>query len=322
MDILKSMQDAFEAHLIKRTFVGEPESIYAPVNYLMQIGGKRIRPLSLLLAYKVFNPDWEKVMDQALAIEVFHNFTLAHDDIMDEATLRRGKPTMHVAYNTNTAILGGDLMLILSYQLLCGSGQHPALPLILEVFSQGGREICEGQQLDMEFERKDWVSIEEYETMIRLKTAVLLGVSMKIGGLLAGADIHASQALYNFAVNLGMAFQIQDDWLDTFGDNDKVGKKRGGDILRNKKTFLWASYMEQATEKDKQALLACIPISDESVKIENTMMLYHKYDVSNRCKERQEFYYGKAIHALNTLDLSSDTALMNDFATLVINRQF
>jgi geranylgeranyl diphosphate synthase, type II len=322
MDILKNMQDAFEAHLLKNSFTGNPESIYAPVNYLMQIGGKRIRPLSLLLAYSVFKPDWEKVMNQALAIEVFHNFTLAHDDIMDEAILRRGRPTMHVAYNTNTAILGGDLMLILSYQLLCGDGRHSAFSAILEVFSQGGREICEGQQLDMEFERMEWVSIAEYETMIRLKTAVLLGVSMKIGGLLADADMHSSQALYDFAVNLGMAFQIQDDWLDTFGDNEKVGKTRGGDILRNKKTFLWASFMEQATDEDKQAMLDCIPIIDESVKIENTMMLYRKYDVSARCKQRQEFYYGEALDSLHRIELSIDISLLKDFASLVINRQF
>jgi geranylgeranyl diphosphate synthase, type II len=322
MDILKNMYLAFEKHLHDSAASGNPASLYEPVNYLMRLGGKRIRPISLLLGYHVFRPDWEKALDQALALEMFHNFTLAHDDIMDEALLRRGKPTMHAAYDVNRAILAGDLMLIMSYQLLCGDGSHPALASVLHTFSQGAREICEGQQLDMEFEKRLDVTPEEYEWMIRLKTAVLLGVSMKIGALWAGASDKEAEALYQFAVNLGLAFQIQDDWLDTFGDDEKVGKKKGGDILRNKKTFLWTTCMERSEEADKRLLEAMVQEEDEQIKIDRVTELYLKYQVGALSKERQEYFFEQSMAALDALPGNTDTSQMRQFARIVMDRHF
>jgi geranylgeranyl diphosphate synthase type II len=322
MDLLQSIYARFENHLKQSAFNGTPASIYEPINYLMQLGGKRLRPIALLLAYRTFKDDWEQALDLAMAIEVFHNFTLAHDDIMDEALLRRGKPTMHVAYNTNTAILAGDLMFILSYQLICGDGTHPALPQILYSFNKGAKEICEGQQLDMEFEQMEEVNMETYENMIRLKTAVLLGVAMEIGALLGGAEKDNAKCLYDFAVNLGMAFQIQDDWLDAYGEAAKVGKQVGGDIIRNKKTFLWTCFMQHASGQDKQSMKKAMAIPEPDAKVYAVLALFDQYQVQDKVIERQKYFYDLAMAALDKVEEQGMDTALRHFADVVMNRSF
>jgi geranylgeranyl diphosphate synthase, type II len=322
MDQLKLLYEEFEKHLLESSFDGFPRSSYEPVNYLMQLGGKRIRPVSLLLAHQLFFPIDRGALDAALAIEVFHNFTLAHDDIMDEAHLRRGKPTLHQYFDRNTAILSGDLMLIISYQLLIQSVPEHNLKFILDCFNEGARQICEGQQLDMDFEVREMVSLEEYETMIMNKTAVLLGVAMQIGAVIGSAGKIEARSIYHFAVNLGLAFQIQDDILDAYGDAQKVGKKVGGDILRNKKTYLWTACLDRSNEEDRKILQTARWIKSDDEKLELILTLFEKYHVRKLAEDRQAHFYTLAIQHLDELKHSVDIQPLIEFANVVIERQF
>jgi geranylgeranyl diphosphate synthase type II len=322
MDHLKLLYQEFEKHLQNTSFVGFPQSSYDPVNYLMQLGGKRIRPVALLLAHQLYRTIDHNALDAALAIEVFHNFTLAHDDIMDEADLRRGKPTLHKFFDRNKAILSGDLMLIISYQLLVQSAPEQKLKSILECFNKGARQICEGQQLDMDFEERNMLSLEEYEIMILNKTAVLLGVAMKIGAILGGANDKESQSVYQFAVNLGMAFQIQDDMLDTYGDMKKVGKKAGGDIQRDKKTFLWTTCLDRADEQDRNILQSAKLIESVGSKLNLILSLFEKYQVEKYAQDRQTYFYTLALQHLSELEDTVDISNLKEFAHIVMERQF
>ena len=250
MKKLEDLQSIISEAVQKLDFPGYPAKLYEPISYILSLGGKRMRPALLLMACELFGGDVNKAISPALAIEVFHNFTLMHDDIMDNAPLRRGKTTVHERWNKNVAILSGDVMLIEGYKLMMQVEDRLLRP-ILDIFNTTAVGVCEGQQLDMEFETRDVVDINEYINMIRLKTAVVLGGALKIGALIGGAPAKDADLLSQFGVQLGVAFQLQDDILDVYGDPEKFGKQVGGDIISNKKTFLLIKALELA--KGEQA---------------------------------------------------------------------
>ncbi len=280
-----------------------PKDLYLPVNYALQMGGKRLRPVLLLMAYNLFEKNVSKVLPAAIAIEVFHNFTLLHDDIMDKAEVRRNRPTVHTRFGDNSAILSGDGMSFLSYQYLmeCTS---PCLPDVLKLFTQTALEVCEGQQYDMDFETRLDVSEDEYLEMIRLKTAVLLACSLKAGAVLANAPRQQADWLYDFGINLGLAFQLQDDLLDTFGDQDTFGKKIGGDIVANKKTFLLIKALENAGADKKTKLLHWIEKENfcPEEKINAVTTIYNQFNIKELAEKKVDFYFSKAMDILENLE--------------------
>lgn len=250
----EDLRALFLDHLQSHPFYQVPAGLYEPVDYILGIGGKRIRPVLSLLAAQLFEVPPAQVMPVAMAVEVFHNFTLLHDDIMDDSPLRRGQATVHEKWDVNTAILSGDLMLIKAYECLCQSPHTARLPEMLAVFNRVAIGVCEGQQYDVEFETSPTVSIADYLKMIELKTAVLLGGALELGALAADASAEEAHHLYEFGRYTGIAFQLQDDWLDTFGSEALIGKKVGNDIVRNKKTFLYLKALELADAKTKARL--------------------------------------------------------------------
>ncbi len=279
-----------------------PHSLFSPIYYILGLGGKRLRPALTLMGYNLYKDDIDKPVPVALGIEIFHNYTLLHDDLMDKADKRRGKPTVHIKWNDNTAILSGDAMLIESYkQIEKTDTLH--LPPILKLFSNTATEICCGQQLDMEFENRLDVSIAEYIEMIRLKTAVLLGCSLKSGAIMADAPEDDCCALYDFGTNIGLAFQLMDDLLDVYGNSENFGKKIGGDILCNKKTFLQITALLNEDTKDE--LLGWINKSsyDESEKIKAVTSIYDKIDIKRTTKEIIHAYYEKGIACLDRVSV-------------------
>lgn len=282
-----------------------PQSLFTPIYYILDLGGKRIRPALTLMGYNLYEDDIDKPMPVALGIEIFHNYTLLHDDLMDRADKRRGKPTVHIKWDDNTAILSGDAMLIESYkQIENVSPNH--LPSILGLFSTTATEICCGQQLDMEFEKRLDVSIAEYIEMIRLKTAVLLGCSLKSGAIIADAPEEDRDALYNFGINIGLAFQLMDDFLDVYGNTANFGKNIGGDILCNKKTFLQITALQNKTTREE--LLGWINRTDfiESEKIKEVTAIYDKIDVGGTTKQIIHSYYEKGIAYLDTVSVGNE----------------
>lgn len=250
---LEEMQQTLEEHIQNLDFQGKPNELYEPIQYLMQLGGKRIRPLLTLLAYNLYQDNFKSILNPATAVEVFHNFTLMHDDIMDKAPIRRGEATVHEKWNENTAILSGDVMLVKAYEMFLDI-PGDKLPTCLRLFSKTAAEVCEGQQLDMNFEASETVTEAAYLDMIRLKTAVLLGFSLRLGAELAGAEPNDSQKLYDFGVNIGIGFQLKDDLLDVYANKSLFGKQVGGDIISNKKTYLLIKALEIATEKPRKDL--------------------------------------------------------------------
>jgi geranylgeranyl diphosphate synthase, type II len=283
----------------------QPAGLYAPVSYSLEGGGKRIRPVLVLMAFNLFSEKIEKVLPAALAVEVFHNFTLLHDDIMDKAEVRRNKPTVHLKFSENTAILSGDSMAFLSYRYLteCKSER---LQELIELFTETALEVCEGQQYDMDFEKRADVSAEEYLEMIRLKTAVLLGCSLKAGALLADAPDETVQQLYDYGINLGLAFQLQDDWLDSFGDRQSFGKKIGGDIVAGKKTFLLIKALEKASGDIKISLDKWLEAGDHYAdeKIKAVIDIYHQLGVKELAEEKIKYYFSKAEEILKSLPVN------------------
>jgi len=270
MQSSSQLQSLFNEFLQKNEFDQQPEGLYDPINYILKIGGKRVRPVLLLLGCNLFDEDVDKALSAAFSIEVFHNFTLLHDDIMDEAPLRRGKPTVHSKYGQNTGILSGDVMLVYAYKYLTQYASHSNFAEILKTFNQVAIGVCEGQQHDMDFETRDDVTINEYLKMIEQKTAVLIAGGLKMGALIGNASIENADCLYEFGRNIGIAFQLQDDILDTFGDPEKFGKKVGGDIVQNKKTFLVLKTLELADEqnRDQLAKIMNTPTTNDNQKIE------------------------------------------------------
>ncbi len=287
-------------------FAREPYSLYEPIRYVLSLGGKRIRPLLMLMAYNLYRDDIEKVMPVATGFEIYHNFTLLHDDVMDEADIRRGKPTVHKVWNENAAILSGDAMCSLACRYVT---QAPA-EYVVEVvkrFNEMALQICEGQQLDMEFESRNSVSEEEYLQMIRLKTSVLLANSLAVGGLLGGASDEAVERLYHFGLNLGMAFQLKDDLLDVYGDASVFGKKIGGDILCNKKTYLLIKALEHATPEQREALCAWLVMEQyaSSEKIAAVTALYNEIGVKHFCEIKIEKYSRHAAEHLMAINVDA-----------------
>ncbi|MCL1934588.1 MAG: polyprenyl synthetase family protein [Candidatus Azobacteroides sp.] len=300
-----------------------PAGLYSPIAYLLTLKGKKIRPALTLLACNLFCNEVKEAIPTALAWEIFHNFTLMHDDVMDKADLRRGQATVHKKWNENTAILSGDTMLILSYKYLAKSPSR-CLEILLDLFSDTAAKICEGQQFDMEYEKRTMISEKEYIEMIRLKTAVMMGACLKSGAIVGGANESDQQNLYDFGIRLGIAFQIKDDWLDVYGDSNTFGKKTGGDILCNKKTFLLVTALETATGKDKEALLYWLNNNIQSdEKIEAVRQLYDKLSVKEKTQKALQNYHQQSINALQKV--SADPAgkkILADIAGGLVEREF
>jgi geranylgeranyl diphosphate synthase, type II len=279
----------------------EPRGLYEPIGYVLSLGGKRIRPTLTLMACNLFSNDVQVAVNTAIALEVFHNFTLLHDDIMDRADVRRGRPTVHKKWDDNTAILSGDVMQIASYQFIAKTPSQ-YLKLVLDLFSQTAAEICEGQQYDVDFENRKVVKAEEYLEMIRLKTAVLLGCALKTGAWIGGAEEEDAQLLYDFGINIGLAFQLKDDLLDVYGDEKTFGKKIGGDILCNKKTYLLIHALELAKGNDVTELQNWLLNSDENLseeKIKAVTSVFDRLGVKTICEDKMQFFYSKAIAKLD-----------------------
>lgn len=282
--------------------VKSPENLYLPVQYILNLKGKKLRPALVLLSYNLFSDDIEKALPAAMAVEVFHNFTLLHDDIMDKADLRRNQPTAHIKFGENAAILSGDVMSFISFRYLLQS-ETPRMKELLQLFADTAVEVCEGQQFDIDFETSTDVSAEKYLNMIKLKTAVLLGCSLKAGGLLANADLPTTDDLYNFGINLGLAFQLQDDLLDSYGDENTFGKKIGGDIVSNKKTFLLIKALEFATPIQKQELWFLLNKKDTGPrqKIEAVKAIFDQLGVKQAAMGTIAEYIEKADRSLQNI---------------------
>ncbi len=297
------LQEKIEQAIAKLTYPAEPSNLYDPIKYIMSLGGKRIRPVIVMMATELFTDDVSKAIDVALAIETFHNFTLVHDDIMDNAPLRRGKQTVHEKWGVNNAILSGDVMMVKSNKHL--SKVHVSvLKQVLDIFNFTAQGVCEGQQLDMEFETRDDVSIPEYINMIRLKTAVLLGGAMELGAIVGGASAHDAKLLYHFGENLGIAFQLQDDILDVYGDPSKFGKQVGGDIISNKKTFLHLKAKALVNSEERNILLG--ENQNDAEKVTAVTALYNNYEIKALADQEMELYLAKAYEALDELTVAEE----------------
>lgn len=316
-------------NILKKTFdpvsfTHEPAELYDPITYTLNLGGKRIRPLLVLMGCELFNGDPEQAKPAAIAIELFHNFTLLHDDIMDRASLRRGRETVYKKWNTNVAILSGDTMFALACEYLSASAPE-VLPEALAEFTRTARMVCEGQQYDMNFESRNTVSIEEYLEMIRLKTAVLIGCSLRLGAILAKAPVAEAAKLYEFGENMGMAFQLQDDLLDSFGDEKKFGKEIGGDILTGKKTYLYLKAHEIAGEKERSELNLCftdgtIPVKE---KISRVKAVYQGLKIRELTLEKIDLYFTKARQSLDAIAADQEPKkMLGSYANELLNREY
>ena len=315
------LQSLIENYLAQAEFPAEPELLYAPIAYSLSGGGKRLRPMLVLLSHAVFSDNVQQALPAAGAVEVFHNFTLLHDDIMDNAAIRRGKPSVFAKWGQNVAILSGDAMLIYAYRLL---SMLPAaqVPQVLATFDTMALEVCEGQQYDMDFEQKQKVSVVEYMHMIELKTSALLAGSVQIGALLGGASEEDCRKLRRFAVELGLAFQLQDDLLDSYGDQ-RLGKAIGGDILEGKKTYLVVTAMsraDEATRKELRALLADTEM-DPQKKIAAVKAVFDRLDVAHLAEQQIELRFERALAQLDTLPVdAARTAPLREFAAGLMGR--
>ncbi|MEN0055643.1 MAG: polyprenyl synthetase family protein [Mucilaginibacter sp.] len=307
MKQLTDLQALINNAVDKLNFPKHPAELYEPISYILALGGKRLRPALLLMACDLFGGDVESAVEPALAIEVFHNFTLMHDDIMDNAPLRRGQATVHQKWNANVAILSGDAMMVESNKLMM-KVPDTILRKVMDVFNETATGVCEGQQIDMSFEQRADVSIDEYLNMIRLKTAVLLGGTLKIGAIIGGATPADAQLLYDFGVNLGIAFQLQDDILDVYGDPDKFGKQVGGDIISNKKTYLLIKALELAKDTQLTELNNWITSQefDNQEKVSAVTGLYNQLQIRNHSEEAMQIYSDKAFDALDRVNLPDD----------------
>ena len=310
----------FEEKFNVRHFPTEPASLYDPAQYILSLGGKRIRPVLCLMGNDLVNKINPDTWHVATAIELFHNFTLIHDDIMDKAPLRRGMETVHFRFGESTALLAGDVMLVAAYDYV-NKINKDCLQKVIRLFNKTAKEVCEGQQLDMDFEKREKVSFDEYLNMIELKTSVALAASLQLGGILGGAGEGNQQHLYEFGKNLGIAFQVQDDYLDAFGDPEKFGKQVGGDILSNKKTFLSIHAMEVATAAQLKALTD-LNKSNEISKVEKVLDIYKATHADAWAKELKDKYYKIAMHHLEEIAvLSARKKPLMKLAEYLINRE-
>ncbi len=301
----------------------KPASLYEPIRYVLSLGGKRIRPMLMLMTYAMYKDDVESILPQAIGLETYHNYTLLHDDLMDNADVRRGMPTVHKKWNANTAILSGDSMLVLAYQRMqqCPADKQPA---VLDVFTETALEIGEGQEFDMQFETRDDVREEEYIEMIRLKTSVLLACATKIGALMADAPKEDVENMYRFGERMGLAFQLQDDFLDVYGDPKVFGKAIGGDITSNKKTYMLINALNLAEGEDKAELEKWIAAKDfdREEKVAAVTNIYNKVGVDRMAKAKMEEYYAQAIEALHKVAVSEEKKqALRDYAAKMMKRE-
>lgn len=301
----------------------KPEDLYDPIRYVLSLGGKRIRPVLMLMGYNLYREDVDSIMMPALGLETYHNYTLLHDDLMDRADVRRGHPTVHKKWNENAAILSGDSMLVLAYQRVAQCNPE-MLPKVMELFTETALQIGEGQQYDIDFETRDDVTEAEYIEMIRLKTSVLLACALKMGGLLAGAPSADLEALYDFGEQLGLAFQLQDDYLDVYGDFKVFGKRIGGDILCNKKTYMLINAQLRANSAQRQELENWLAATDfdEEQKISSVTRLYDEIGIPELAQQKIQFYYDLAEKSLARVALPKE-AKQNlwAYAQEMLNRQ-
>ncbi len=316
-------REEFDNYLSQKVVSREPANLYDPIIYILSLGGKRVRPVLVLMASEIFESNYEKALDAALAIEVFHNFSLVHDDIMDDAPLRRGKKTVHELWDINTGILSGDAMLIRAYQLF---ENYPGETFrqLAKLFSKTAIEVCEGQQYDIDFESREKVSIQEYLKMIEYKTAVLVGASLKMGAIVANASEENCNRIYEFGRLLGIAFQLQDDYLDAFGDPDTFGKQVGGDIIENKKTFLYLTSLQQAAKGEANQLehLYSINPPDPSAKIETVKGIFESSGAADLTRKEIEKYTQKAFEVLEDLEIGEkQREILYKFGKGLMNRE-
>ncbi|MFA8433843.1 MAG: polyprenyl synthetase family protein [Marinifilaceae bacterium] len=322
MHSFKELQEIVQQKLDDQNFVVAPEGLFEPMDYILAIGGKRIRPIMVLMGADLYSKNLEDVILPALGIEIFHNFTLLHDDVMDNAPMRRNRATVHEKWNSNVAILSGDAMSIKAYQYIVSCNERYLRP-VLDVFNQTALEVCEGQQYDMEFESRDDVAVEEYLEMIRLKTAVLLGGSLKMGAVMGDASDRDADLLYQFGVNLGMAFQLQDDLLDVYGNEKEFGKKIGGDIVANKKTYLLIKALELANgdllDQLKEQLEAKEFDRDEKIKV--VKGIYNQLQVKELSQELIDRYIARSIDCLDQVKVEdSRKQVLRDLVDRMLNR--
>lgn len=301
---LEQIQEIIQQKVKTLNFSGQPVELYEPIHYTLNLGGKRLRPALCLLACDMFDGDMDDALGPAIGIEIFHNFTLLHDDIMDQAPIRRGKTTVYKKWNQNIAILSGDTMMALAYGYIMEAPEKVRTD-VFSVFNKTAIEVCEGQQYDMNFETQAHVTIPDYIEMIRLKTAVLLAGSLKIGALIGGASTDDAEKLYKFGENLGIAFQLKDDLLDAFGEEDKFGKMKGGDIISNKKTYLYLKAFELATGKSRDEIRYFFSpeMINQNEKIEGVLRIYEKLNIRQFTENEILDYYRNALNYLDSIDV-------------------
>lgn len=321
MNIVATYKEDFLVYLNSKITIKEPVNLYEPMHYILQIGGKRLRPILTIMTCDLFSGNAKEAYDAALAVEVFHNFTLIHDDIMDSAPIRRGKETVHKKWDLNTGILSGDAMMIVALQ--CFESYEPIIfKKLVQLFNKTGLEVCEGQQLDIDFETRNDVTIDGYIKMITYKTSVLVAAAMKMGAIIANATEKDTVSIYNFGLNLGIAFQLQDDYLDTFGDSATFGKQIGGDIIANKKTFLYLKCLQIANENDKNKLLSLYNSKQESTeKVQEVTALFKKNKIEALTVNEIASYTNKAFELLNNLSISAQKKeLLKNFGLNLMKR--
>lgn len=322
MHSISEYQEVVSAHFNALVVEKEPKNLYQPIQYILGLGGKRMRPVLTLMAAEIFDCDYKKALQAATAVEVFHNFSLIHDDIMDDAPLRRGKITVHEKWNINTGILSGDAMLILAYQYF-EEYEPTVFRALAKLFSKTALEVCEGQQYDVDFETRDDVTISEYLKMIEYKTAVLVGAAMKMGAIVAETSQENADLIYDFGLNLGIAFQLQDDFLDAFGNPETFGKQIGGDIIENKKTFLYLKALEFGAKEDKEQLMHLFSIQpkDNSDKIETVKTVFNESGASKATQEAIKEYTQKAFETLQKMEISEEKKqILYIFGEKLMNR--
>lgn len=322
MEFLQKYLEIVDQNIQENEFKKEPQSLYDPMNYILNLGGKRLRPVMVLMACDAFDGDLRNAIKPALAIEFFHNFTLMHDDIMDSAPLRRGKPTVHSEFGINSAILSGDALLVKAYRYF--EELEPNLyKTCTQLFSRMALTLCEGQELDMNFEHEQEVTYEQYIEMITNKTGVLGATAFRIGALIAGANYNQAKALYNFGLNVGIAFQLKDDYLDVFGDMSKFGKQQAGDIIENKKTILYILALQNASEEEQRELHYWYSMKTENVdKIYGVEKIFNHTKVNKKCLKLIEEYNQKAQSFLQDLELPEEKLQpFKDLANYLLERE-
>lgn len=311
MQLIGHYQQIISDYFATTSIEKDPVNLYQPIQYILSLGGKRMRPVLTLMTAEIFDVDCRKALPAAIAVEMFHNFSLVHDDIMDDAPLRRGNQTVHEKWNLNTAILSGDAMLILAYQYF-EEYEPEIFRALAKLFSKTALEVCEGQQWDVDFEQRDNVTIPEYLKMIEYKTAVLVAAAMKMGGIVAQTSVENCDLIYDFGLNLGIAFQLQDDYLDAFGDSKTFGKQVGGDIMENKKTYLYLKALAQANENERENLLKwfSVRLDDNDEKVAEVKDIFRNTGADTVTKNAIEAYTFKAFATLEKMNIDDDKKLL------------